>query len=176
MTKPTPAQAEREQIFADREWWQSAGNVINLELSGWTFRNSALFIDRKTAQSVEMTGAVAERLIALSPPPAVGAEDEAVGWMVEIPSFGKAFFHDEADALAQVAEPGCENSTVHRVYTRPAPAAVDLERDAILASLLHHFGPSGVSKVLGSIDEARQHVLKVRSCLATTADGDAAHD
>ena len=40
---------------------------------------------------------------------------------------------------------------------------VELERDAILAGLLHHFGPSAVKQVLDTLEESKAYVKKQRS-------------
>ena len=56
---------ELKQTLDDRDWWQEAGNLLNLELRGWTFRSGALFTDRQTGKSLELPGSVAARLIAI---------------------------------------------------------------------------------------------------------------
>jgi len=52
-----------QEIDKQRDWWQSAGDVLGLSLVGWTYRISALFKDGNTQKSVEMTGLVAQRLV-----------------------------------------------------------------------------------------------------------------
>lgn len=59
---------ERARVYADRDWWRSAGNILGLELRGWTFRNEASFADRDTDRRVEIPGWLAERILqALNP-------------------------------------------------------------------------------------------------------------
>lgn len=68
---------ERARVYADRDWWRSAGNILGLELRGWTFRNEASFADRETGRRVEMPGWLAERILqALRP----GSTGETEGW------------------------------------------------------------------------------------------------
>lgn len=68
---------ERARVYADRDWWRSAGNILGLELRGWTFRNEASFADRDTDRRVEIPGWLAERILqALRP----GSTGETEGW------------------------------------------------------------------------------------------------
>lgn len=53
---------EVSEIKAIGKWWEEAGALLGLRLSGWTFKQSALFVDEKTDETVNLTGAVAERL------------------------------------------------------------------------------------------------------------------
>lgn len=57
---------EEQQVYADRAWWQRAGEVINLTLNGWTFRSEAQFTDNETGRTVMLPGSVAHRLIEIS--------------------------------------------------------------------------------------------------------------
>ena len=77
---------------------------------------------------------------------ATEGEAEPVAWRVDIPNFGPALFHDEAEAKAQLAEPGCEQSTIRAlVYASPpsAPAGVKV-KPLDLSNILKHAFLSGV--------------------------------
>ncbi|MFC5392638.1 hypothetical protein [Bosea vestrisii] len=64
---PTPAQADEKALADDVAWWQSTGDMLNLDLRAWTQRTSARFVDRATDESVTLTGSIAGRLHALRP-------------------------------------------------------------------------------------------------------------
>lgn len=53
---------EVSEIKSIAKWWEEAGSIIGLRLSGWTFKSSAMFIDEETDETVNLTGAVAARL------------------------------------------------------------------------------------------------------------------
>ena len=68
---------EKAPVYSDLDWWRSAGNILGLELRGWTFRNEASFAERDTDRRVEMPGWLAERILqALTP----GSTGETEGW------------------------------------------------------------------------------------------------
>jgi hypothetical protein len=67
---------EKAQVYADRDWWRSAGDVLGLELRGWTFRNEASFADKETGRPVEVPGWLTERIIAYES----AKQKEAEGW------------------------------------------------------------------------------------------------
>lgn len=77
---------EHRQALEDRDWWRTAGEKLNLELSGWTFRNEASFIDRETKSMVNLPGSVASRLQAAPQPAGVRVRglDEAVERIGEV--------------------------------------------------------------------------------------------
>lgn len=68
---------EHRQALEDRDWWRTAGEKLNLELSGWTFRNEASFIDRETKSMVNLPGSVASRLQAAPQPAGVRVEKDS---------------------------------------------------------------------------------------------------
>lgn len=63
---PPKLMSEEEQVFADRDWWRQAGEVLDLRLGGWTYRIEAQFFDKETGNSVILPGSVAKRLVAMS--------------------------------------------------------------------------------------------------------------
>lgn len=58
----TQVSNEHRRALADRDWWRAAGLVVGLNLRGWTFRDTASFIDTETDRTVELPGSVAKRL------------------------------------------------------------------------------------------------------------------
>lgn len=81
---------EHETVLRDRDWWQSAGDVLGLKLFGFTYRAVGSFRDPSDHDAtVNLTGKVAERLIAMTAPsnPAeVGAHERkravaAIHWV-----------------------------------------------------------------------------------------------
>lgn len=54
--------SDDDQLYADRDWWQAAGDVLDLQLHGWSDRLHASFIDRQTGAYVPLTEAMAKRL------------------------------------------------------------------------------------------------------------------
>ena len=90
--------------------------------------------------------AVKTSIAALAPSTSAATRGEPVAWRVDIPNFGPALFHDEAEAKAQLAEPGCEQSTIRAlVYASPpsAPAGVKV-KPLDLSNILKHAFLSGV--------------------------------
>lgn len=67
---------EKARVYTDRDWWRSAGDLLGLELRGWTFRNEASFADKETACGVEIPGWLAERILAYES----AKQKEADGW------------------------------------------------------------------------------------------------
>lgn len=61
------SQRERDQVYADRDWWQSAGKVLDLHLLGFDDRFSATFVDPVSGKTMEVPKPVAERLLKLRP-------------------------------------------------------------------------------------------------------------
>lgn len=71
---------EHKQALEDRAWWREAGDIIGLELRGWTYRNAATFADRDTGRSVELPGSVANRLRSLSTGTDAGVRVRKLEW------------------------------------------------------------------------------------------------
>lgn len=88
--------------------------------------------DRILAWDTSVVPALVSARSALSAAPA----PEAVAWMVDIPSFGKAFFHTEAEAKEQADEADSVGSVISPLYAHPPTAealterAVKAEREA----------------------------------------------
>lgn len=166
MTKPTPAQASVEAVIAAIEDQMPA-------TQDWTSTLICEALERAIAA-----------VLALSPPPTVGAEDEAV-----------------AHARAVLAQPGImmfQRSTVEdlvaiidRLYdTRPAPAADGQEEADLFARSLAWLAdePLGPAEGLVSEPEEREEhraweekmppdfvdavaKARIRACLATDREG-----
>lgn len=101
---------------------------------------------------------------ALAPSTSAATRGEPVGWCVDIPSFGIAFFHDEAEARAQAAEPNCEGSVVSRVFRCPAPAVESAQVFCDCERGHNGIGISGrVCDCQGPTSEARPDGGKVKT-------------
>jgi hypothetical protein len=60
MTRITKAELAKE--LADRDWWRVVAKALGMELSGWTYRSSALFRRPNGYQGFDCPGDVAEKI------------------------------------------------------------------------------------------------------------------
>lgn len=57
---------EYRQVFVDRDWWNRIAKEVGCAVSGWTYRDSAQFVNLKTGQTAQIPGWLGEEISHLS--------------------------------------------------------------------------------------------------------------